>query len=54
VLDPGLCGTCVHALVRPTRRGTVYLRCGYASVDPRYPRYPTLPVRRCPAYSAQD
>lgn len=43
----GLCGSCVHAIVRPTRRGTVYLRCGLASTDQRYAKYPRLPVVSC-------
>jgi hypothetical protein len=51
VRGAGLCASCRHALVRPTRKGTVYLRCGYASIDPAYPRYPTLPVVRCAAYT---
>jgi hypothetical protein len=52
-LRAGLCGTCVHAIVRPTRRGTVYLRCGLASADDRYPKYPRLPVLNCPGYAAK-
>jgi hypothetical protein len=48
--DAGLCGDCMHALVRPTRRGTAYLRCGLAAVDGRYPKYPRLPVRACAGY----
>ena len=43
----GLCGRCVHALVRPTRRGTAYLRCALAATDARFPKYPRLPVERC-------
>jgi hypothetical protein len=43
----GLCGDCVHAVIRPTRRGTVYLRCGLAATDSRFPRYPRLPVVEC-------
>jgi hypothetical protein len=43
----GLCGRCVHALVRPTRRGTAYLRCTLAATDARFPKYPQLPVNQC-------
>lgn len=46
----GLCGSCVHALVRPTNRGTVYLRCGLAATDRRYPKYPRLPVTQCAGF----
>lgn len=46
----GLCGHCAHAIVRPTRRGTVYLRCGRAATDHRYPKYPPLPTTACSGY----
>lgn len=46
----GLCGRCEHAIVRPTRRGTVYLRCGRAATDPQFAKYPRLPVVSCPGY----
>jgi hypothetical protein len=46
----GLCGSCRHAVLRPTRRGTFYLRCALAATDARYPKYPRLPVIRCDGY----
>jgi hypothetical protein len=46
-VDPGLCATCRHAMLRPTNRRTTYLRCGRASWDGRFPKYPRLPVRTC-------
>lgn len=49
----GLCGSCQHAIVRPTKRGTVYLRCGLAAVDDRFVKYPRLPVISCPGYEAE-
>lgn len=54
VLDAsaGLCANCAHAIVRPTRRGTTYLRCGLAATDDTYPRYPRLPVRTCAGHVA--
>jgi hypothetical protein len=45
-----LCDSCRHALLRPTRRGTVYLRCGLAATDARFAKYPVLPVLRCPGF----
>jgi hypothetical protein len=48
----GLCDRCVHAIVRPTRRDTTYLRCGLAGTDHRFPKYPQLPVRSCAGYDA--
>lgn len=47
MIDPGLCGACRHALLRPTNRGTTYLRCGRAATDDRFPKYPRLPVTGC-------
>jgi uncharacterized protein YciI len=32
------------------RRGTTFFRCGRAAFDPRFPRYPPLPVRSCAGY----
>ena len=45
--DPGLCGSCVHARVVETRTGSRFYRCGLSDTDPRFPRYPGLPVVRC-------
>ena len=50
----GLCGGCRHARLNQTRRGPVYLRCLLAGVDPAYPRYPQLPVLRCPGYQPAE
>ncbi len=50
----GLCGQCAHVLVRPTRRGTTYLRCGLAADNPAYPKYPRLPVLSCPGFRAES
>jgi len=49
----GLCGTCRHALLRPTRRDTVYLRCALAAADDRYAKYPPLPVTSCGGYQPE-
>ena len=51
-LHAGLCGTCAHALVRPTRRATVYLRCVLAATDRRYPKYPQLPKQNCDGHQS--
>jgi hypothetical protein len=50
----GLCGHCAHALVRPTRRGTVYLRCALAATDAHFPKYPRLPVDDCIGFQPED
>ena len=46
----GLCATCRWMRTVTTRRGSVFYRCARADDDPRFPRYPTLPVRTCPGY----
>lgn len=46
----GQCGTCAHAIIRPTYRDTVYLRCALAATDDRYPKYPRLPKHECESY----
>jgi hypothetical protein len=43
----GLCGSCVNAKKVETRRGSTFLLCQMSAVDPRFPRYPRLPVMRC-------
>ena len=43
----GLCLSCRHVRVVPSRTGQRYYRCEQSSSDPRYPRYPRLPVRMC-------
>ena len=48
--DAGLCGGCGNAVLRPTRRGTVYLRCALAGTDDRFAKYPRLPVVTCDGY----
>ena len=47
--DPGLCGACVHRRLLRSRR-SVFLRCALADGDPRFPRYPVLPVGNCSGF----
>jgi hypothetical protein len=48
--DPvGLCATCRNARVVTTPRSTFWL-CRLAAVDPRFARYPRLPVLACAGY----
>lgn len=49
--DPGLCGTCANARVIVTDRGSEFYRCQLSDKDPRYPKYPRLPVVRCEGYA---
>ena len=46
----GLCATCRWMSTVTTRRSSVFYRCARAEVDPRFVRYPPLPVLACPGY----
>lgn len=48
----GLCARCVHVRRIENRRGSVFLLCELANRDPRYSRYPPLPVLDCPGFTA--
>jgi hypothetical protein len=47
--SPGLCARCLHLLLLASPR-SVFVRCGKAVTDPRFPRYPALPVRECAGF----
>lgn len=51
-LDPrvGLCSICVHGRRVVSGRGSVFWRCGLSDTDPRFRKYPPLPVTRCPGF----
>src|SRR5262249_16670868 len=46
----GLCADCSHAQVITSSRGSTFYLCRLAEVDPRFRRYPALPVRGCEGY----
>jgi hypothetical protein len=51
VLDPvGLCGHCRHMQLIRSDRGTIFYLCQLSATDPRFPKYPTLPVIDCAGY----
>ena len=47
---PGLCGTCRHSRLIETARGSIFRLCERSATDPRFPRYPNLPVVRCAGF----
>lgn len=53
--DPrvGLCGSCRHARPVATPRSTFWL-CERSRTDPRFEKYPRLPVLECPGYEPVD
>lgn len=46
----GLCATCRHHRITGNRRGSRFYLCGRHKEDPRFPRYPPLPVLECEGY----
>jgi hypothetical protein len=46
----GLCFSCQHMRLVRTDRGSVFYQCQRSLADPKYPKYPSLPVRQCPGY----
>ena len=46
----GLCAECRHARTVRSDRGAVFIQCGKSFGDPRFPKYPRLPVRACAGY----
>jgi len=46
----GLCETCRHATIVQSDRGSTFYRCELSKTDPRFPKYPPLPVLKCEGY----
>jgi hypothetical protein len=46
----GLCDSCRHQEIVRNTRGSAFSLCLRSRGDERYPRYPRLPVARCPGY----
>jgi hypothetical protein len=46
----GLCATCQHSRTVTSRKGSTFLLCRRSEQDTRYPKYPPLPMVRCPGY----
>jgi hypothetical protein len=50
----GLCATCRHARVVHSSRGSTFYLCQLAEIDPRFDKYPRLPVLRCTGYKPAE
>jgi hypothetical protein len=50
VTDPGLCAGCLHGRAIRSDRGSVFWLCRRSATDPRFPRYPLLPVLACAGF----
>jgi hypothetical protein len=47
---PGLCDSCRNVKIVETRKGSRFYLCTLSEVDPRFPKYPGIPVLRCLGY----
>jgi hypothetical protein len=50
----GLCGDCAHARRIESDRGAVFFLCELSATDPRFPKYPRLPVLSCSGYTKTE
>ncbi|GAC1323806.1 MAG: hypothetical protein NVSMB25_20610 [Thermoleophilaceae bacterium] len=50
----GLCNLCEHQRVIRNTRGSSFSLCERSRTDPRFPRYPRLPVRDCSGYEPRS
>ena len=48
---PGLCVFCLHSRKITSGRGSDFWLCGLAATNPRFPKYPALPVRECEGFA---
>jgi len=49
--NPGLCGSCQNARIIESKRGSQFYMCELSKTDPRFPKYPPLPVVSCTGYT---
>jgi hypothetical protein len=49
----GLCDSCVHQQLVRSGRGSTFSMCRIGLRDPDWPKYPRMPVLRCPRHEAR-
>ena len=50
----GLCAACKHVHLVKSAKGSYFVMCNLAKTDPRFSKYPVLPVFHCPGYQPAD
>ena len=50
----GLCQSCRFARTITSGKGSTFWLCRKSETDPRFPRYPALPVLECSGYERKD
>jgi hypothetical protein len=48
----GLCATCAHVETIRSDRSSIFYQCLLSARDPRFVKYPRLPVLVCPGYAS--
>jgi hypothetical protein len=49
----GLCADCVYARTITSDRGSQFVMCQLSLSDPKFPKYPRLPVLTCDGYKSK-
>jgi hypothetical protein len=52
--EAGLCANCLHARRIESARGSGFFLCELSLTDPRFAKYPRLPVLSCSGYTAKE
>jgi hypothetical protein len=50
----GLCDGCAHVQIVQSSRGSTFYLCRLSFADPRFPRYPPLPVLACGGFQPRQ
>jgi len=50
----GLCAACAHVRVITSDKGSTFYLCLLSATNPRFPKYPRLPVLRCSGYQPRQ
>ena len=53
-LAPGLCAGCLHSRRIESAHGSIFILCTLSLTDPRFPKYPRLPVLSCDGYKKKS
>ena len=53
-VSAGLCASCVHGQTIESSKGSTFLLCRLSFTDPRFAKYPQLPVVSCAGYRQTD
>ena len=53
-VEAGLCASCTHDKLITSSRGATFYMCQLSLSDPRFPRYPRLPVITCEGYQPDE